>query len=172
MPLYEKQQIIGLISIIIIAGSATAGVVMLKNIQDEGTTGSASTSVSADTTTDSIASASSSSASSSTAESTTASNYADGTYTATGSFYTPDGTESMEVTITLASGTITDVSLDYSSIYNRESYMYTNMFSNSIDSYAVGESIDSLSLRRVAGASLTTDGFNNALETIRNDAAA
>lgn len=178
MPIYEKQQIIGLLSIIIIAGSATTGVILLKNLQDD--QGASSVVSSSASTTNSgneaAGTSSSSSASSTVTDATTASSvssgYKDGTYTETGSFYTPDGTESMDVTITLADGLITDVSLDYSSIYNRESYMYTNMFSQNIDSYAVGQSIDGLSLRRVAGASLTTDGFNNALEIIRSDAAA
>ncbi|MDB5167098.1 MAG: Hep Hag family protein [Candidatus Saccharibacteria bacterium] len=108
----------------------------------------------------------------STASSSSSATYKDGTYTANGSFYTPDGTEQIGVTLTLASNKITAVSIDSSSIYSGTSAEYTDRFSSGISSVVVGKNIADVQVYRISGASLTPMGFNNALSAIENEAKA
>ena len=100
-----------------------------------------------------------------------ASDYADGTYTATGSYSIPDGGETVTVTVTLVDEVITTVSTTGSASGGTSS-QFQSRFLSSYSSQVVGKSIDELSLSRVAGSSLTSEGFNAAIEEIRTDAQA
>ena len=97
--------------------------------------------------------------------------YADGTYTATGQYATPESVETIEVTITLADDVITavDVTGDPQA---RESQEYQSRFIGGISDEVVGKNIDDISVSRVAGSSLTSGGFNEAVDVIKTDAAA
>ena len=53
-----------------------------------------------------------------------------------------------------------------------ESAQYQGEFIGGIADVVVGQEIDSLSVSRVAGSSLTSGGFNQAIETIKSEAAA
>jgi uncharacterized protein with FMN-binding domain len=157
----NKTKIIGLIVVVLISTTATAGVVYLKNTNIPKvasllqTPAGGSNSASTNTTT--------------TSSSTT---YKDGTYTATGQFYTPEGSEQIGVTIALANNKVTSVSIDSSSIQSRTSYEYTALFADNISNIVVGKNINDASVSYVSGASLTPIGFDNALETIKNNAKA
>jgi hypothetical protein len=107
------------------------------------------------------------SASESTATSRT---YADGTYTAEGSYATPESVETIVVTVTLQDDVITvvDVSGDPQ---KRESEEYQSRFIGGIADVVVGQDIDAISVSRVAGSSLTSGGFNQAIDTIKSEAA-
>lgn len=165
----QRTKIIGIIIIVLLVVASTAGVVALQD-QPSTTTVSRPTSTSTSTTTESPVDTSTQSTTSTTNTPDTSTGYKDGTYSAVGGFDTPDGYEEIGVKLTIASGLISAVAIDDSSIYIRESFEYTERFIGSIDNAVIGKSIDSLSLRRVAGASLTTNGFNNALDTIKADA--
>lgn len=129
------------------------------------------------------ASASSTPASTSTSSSTTPTNtttssnsstssYKDGTYTATARYSVPHGeVNSVTATITVSGGKITQASAthDYG---DRESGMYIDSFDSSLSSAVQGESLSSISVYRIGGASLTTEGFNSVLDTIRSQAQA
>ncbi len=164
----SKTKIIGLIVIVLLTTAGTAGAVAYNNATTP-TQASTSTDTATSTTTTTTTPSTSSSSQSSTASTST---YKDGTYTANGSFTTPDGTERIGVTITLVSSKITKVSIDDSSIFSRESVQYTERFINGINSVVVGKNISDVKVSRVSGASLTPVGFNNALTTIKNDAKA
>jgi uncharacterized protein with FMN-binding domain len=97
--------------------------------------------------------------------------YADGTYTAEGSYRTPESTETIEVTITLESDVITAVEVE-GDPQAPQSEQYQGRFIGGIADEVVGQSIDEISVDRVAGSSLTSGGFNEAVETIKSDAAA
>lgn len=97
--------------------------------------------------------------------------YADGTYTATGAYRTPETVEEIEVTITLAGDVITAVEVS-GDPQARESEQYQGQFIGGISNEVVGENIDEIDVKRVAGSSLTSGGFNEALEAIRAEAAA
>lgn len=96
--------------------------------------------------------------------------YANGSYSASSSYGTPhNGSESIDVTLTVQNGIITDASISQSG-YDRESQQYQSRFASGYKSYVVGKSLSSLSLSRVSGASLTTGGFNSAVATIKTEA--
>lgn len=95
--------------------------------------------------------------------------YNDGNYTATGKYTTPGGTESISVTITLAGDTISSVSAK-GSASRGDSVQYQSKFLSGYESQVVGKDIDSVSLSRVSGSSLTSNGFNAAIEKIKDEA--
>lgn len=97
--------------------------------------------------------------------------YADGTYTADGSYQTPESVEKISVTVTLQDDVITAVSVS-GNPQKRESEEYQSKFIGGISSEVVGKSIDEISVSRVAGSSLTSGGFNQAIETIKAEVAA
>lgn len=97
--------------------------------------------------------------------------YTDGTYTATGEYNTPDGLEEIAVTVTLVDDVVTDVAVDDSKVYSREAQEYTARFISGVDRLVVGKRIDNVALSRVSGSSLTSAGFNEALASIKHEAA-
>lgn len=104
-------------------------------------------------------------------DSTDVSEYKDGTYSATGTYLSPGGRESVELTVTIKDGVITDTSLKADAA-SRESEEHQELFIDNYKTLVVGKSINGLSLSRVAGSSLTSNGFNDALDEIRDDARA
>lgn len=106
----------------------------------------------------------------STGSGSTGTGYADGTYTATGSYQTPETVETIEVTITLADDVITAVEVS-GDPQASESERYQSEFIGGIDDEVVGQNIDDISVDRVAGSSLTSGGFNDAIDAIKDEAA-
>lgn len=100
------------------------------------------------------------------------SGYKDGTYTATGSYRTPEGSEQVTVTLSLKDGVVTDSSTTFAAAQAHESKQYQSQFSSGYKQYVVGKNIDEVSLSRVSGSSLTPKGFNAALEQIKTQAKA
>lgn len=109
-------------------------------------------------------------ASASEESSATASTYADGTYTAEGSYATPESVETIVVTVTLQDDIITSVDVS-GDPQKRESEEYQGRFIGGIADVVVGQDIDQISVSRVAGSSLTSGGFNQAIDTIKSEAA-
>lgn len=138
-----------------------AAVIALSNTQQESTNESASVSPSP----------SASPSSSASAETTESSDFKDGTYTADGSYQTPGGRESIGVTVTLTGGVVTSASVEQKG-ERGESKEYQAKFASGFASQVVGKKIDEVSLSRVAGSSLTSSGFNNAIATIEDQAKA
>lgn len=97
--------------------------------------------------------------------------YADGTYEATGSYQAPSGTESIDVTITLEDGIITDVQV-VGNATDPEAKQHQGEFAGGIAGEVVGKPIDEIQVSKVSGSSLTSGGFNKAIEEIKADAAA
>lgn len=115
---------------------------------------------------------SSSSTGTSSSSSSSSSSYKDGTYTATAYYMVPHGgSNSIETKLTVSGGKITSVSTTNSASEN-ESEMYISSFKQYLSSDVVGQSLSGFYGSRIGGASLTTDGFNQTLDTIRSDAAA
>jgi uncharacterized protein with FMN-binding domain len=101
----------------------------------------------------------------------TSGDYADGTYTETGNYQSPNGTEQVDVTLTLENNAIVDVSVvGFGESPN--SKQFQGEFINGIAAEVVGKNIDELSVDKVAGSSLTSGGFNKAVEAIKADALA
>ncbi|HAS32797.1 MAG TPA: hypothetical protein DCS84_10935 [Microbacterium sp.] len=97
--------------------------------------------------------------------------YTDGTYTAEGSYATPESVEVVTVTVTLEDDVITAVEV-VGDPTNAESERYQSEFIGGIAAEVVGKDIDDVSVTRVAGSSLTSGGFTQALDQIKADAAA
>ncbi len=97
--------------------------------------------------------------------------YKDGTYTAEGSYQTPETVEKISVTLTLADGVVTDVEVK-GDPQAPETEKFQGQFVAGIAEVVEGVPIDELKVDKVAGSSLTSGGFNQALETIKEEAAA
>ncbi|MET0447233.1 MAG: FMN-binding protein [Aeromicrobium sp.] len=97
--------------------------------------------------------------------------YADGTYEASGSYQSPNGTESVDVTITLEGDVITDVEV-VGHGESPDSKRYQGEFIDGIADEVVGVDIDDISVDRVGGSSLTSGGFNQAVADIKEQAVA
>ena len=157
-----NKAIIGIIVVALIAIAATAVMIATSKKDDTANTSDSSTAQTADTsdTTDSANSATDSS-----------STFKDGTYTATGSYQTPGGQESIDLTVTLSGNTITDAKVVQNAT-GGEAAQFQSKFASGYRSLVVGKKITDVSLTRVAGSSLTPVGFNNAIEDIENQAKA
>ena len=79
--------------------------------------------------------------------------------------------ESIQVNLTLKNGVVTDVSIQNSES-DRESAAYQQDFASAYKSYVVGKQISGLRLGNVAGASDTTQGFDDAVSKIATQAQA
>lgn len=97
------------------------------------------------------------------------SQYTDGTYEATGAYSTPGGRETIEVSVTLKDGVVEDVTVTGDG--TGEARQYQNEFISAYKDRVVGKNIEAVSLSRVAGSSLTSNGFNDAIDEIKADAA-
>ncbi len=101
---------------------------------------------------------------------TTTSSYKDGTYTAVGSYTTPAGIDSLPVTLTIKDGVITEAS-STSPASNVTSQKFQQDFSKNIKQLVVGKKLSEVRLDKVSGGSLTPKGFNDAVATIKKEAA-
>ncbi|MBT2531790.1 FMN-binding protein [Arthrobacter sp. ISL-48] len=97
------------------------------------------------------------------------SGYKDGAYSADGTYVSPNGAETVGVELTLASGTVTDVKITQHPS-NPNTRKFQGEFAGGIAAQVVGKSIDQLNVSKVAGSSLTSGGFNQAVEKIKSEA--
>lgn len=95
--------------------------------------------------------------------------YQDGTYSADGTYVSPNGTETVGVELTLAAGTVTAVNITQHPS-NPNTRKFQGEFASGIATQVVGKSIDELNVSKVAGSSLTSGGFNQALDKIKAEA--
>ncbi|MBA4607765.1 MULTISPECIES: FMN-binding protein [Aeromicrobium] len=96
-----------------------------------------------------------------------------GEYEATGSYTTPDGqTQSIDVEVTLAAdGTITELDAD-GNAEGGNSEQFQGKFESGIDAQVEGRKITDLDVDKVSGSSLTSGGFNDAIDQIIGQAQA
>lgn len=95
--------------------------------------------------------------------------YQDGTYSADGNYVSPNGTETVGVELTLASGQVTGVNITQHPS-NPNTRKFQGEFAGGIAAQIVGKNIDELNVSKVAGSSLTSGGFNQAVEKIKAEA--
>ncbi|MGY4540302.1 uncharacterized protein with FMN-binding domain [Arthrobacter sp. UYNi723] len=95
--------------------------------------------------------------------------YQDGTYSADGTYVSPNGTETVGVELTLAAGTVTAVNITQHPS-NPNTRKFQGEFAGGIAAQVVGKSIDELNVSKVAGSSLTSGGFKQALDKIKAEA--
>lgn len=97
--------------------------------------------------------------------------YADGDYEAEGNYSNPGGVSEVKVELALADGKITDITVTPEAA-NGTSRMHQKDFAGGIAEVVVGKSIDELNVTKVAGSSLTSEGFNQAIDAIKDEAQA
>ncbi|MGW9404647.1 FMN-binding protein [Arthrobacter sp. NPDC055585] len=97
--------------------------------------------------------------------------FADGEYTATGSYIPPSNTkEEVTVSLTLSDGVVTELNVSTSGNHPT-SKRYQAEFTDGVQKEVVGKPIDELDVHKIASSSLTSSGFNKALDAIMNEAA-
>ena len=100
---------------------------------------------------------------------TSTGSYTDGEYSATGEYQSPGGPESIEVTVSLEGNVVTEVTVVGNAAAGN-ALRYQTEFEDGITAEVVGVNIDELAVDKVAGSSLTSDGFNDAIAQIKADA--
>jgi uncharacterized protein with FMN-binding domain len=96
--------------------------------------------------------------------------FKDGTYKATGSYTSPAGTESVEVSLTVKNDVIESVQVTPKASHPT-SRNYQALFSQGISQKVVGKKLSEVqNVGRVNGSSLTTNGFANAISAIKEQA--
>jgi uncharacterized protein with FMN-binding domain len=95
--------------------------------------------------------------------------YKDGTYSTTGVYASPAGEEKFDISLTLSNGIITDATFTgYAT--NPASINNQGRFAQGFTAQVVGKPLNELKLSVVNGASLTTKGFMDVVDTIKQDA--
>lgn len=97
--------------------------------------------------------------------------FKDGMYSASSTYYVPHGSESIDVTLTVKDNVVTDSQIQNSED-NPESAQYQEEFASQYRSDVVGKNLGSIQISYIAGASDTTQGFDDALQSIVNQAKA
>jgi uncharacterized protein with FMN-binding domain len=97
--------------------------------------------------------------------------YADGDYSAEGGYTNPGGQSTVKVDLTINDGTISKVNVTPEA-ENGTSLQFQKKFAGGIADEVVGKSLDDIAVTKVAGSSLTSEGFNKAVEQIKADAKA
>lgn len=103
--------------------------------------------------------------------STSSTTYTDGSYSAESEYSVPHGFEDIKVTVTLKNGVVTAASIQNSE-GDPESARFQENFASAYKQYVVGKNLSDINLSFVAGASDTSEGFNEALQKITTQAEA
>ncbi|MFC9835289.1 calcium-binding protein [Rhodococcus sp. NPDC127530] len=99
--------------------------------------------------------------------STGSATYEDGTYNAIGEY--GGGPSYLNVTVTISDEVIADVTVG-TMAENETSLGYQERFAAAVPDEVIGKSLDEAEVGRLAGASTCPDGFNDAIEQIREQA--
>jgi len=95
--------------------------------------------------------------------------YKDGVYSADGIYDASSGRQKIGITLTISNDVIVSASATQKAI-DPTSGAYEDYFIANYKQFVVGKSIKNLKLSSVSGATLTTIGFNNAVNLIRQQA--
>lgn len=99
----------------------------------------------------------------------TSAEYTDGAYSAEGEYVSPAGPSKILVEITIQNDSIAAVTVTPEQT-DPTAKGFQTQFANGIADLIVGRDIDILDVSRVGGSSLTSGGFNDALEKIKAEA--
>jgi uncharacterized protein with FMN-binding domain len=95
--------------------------------------------------------------------------FKDGSYSAAGDYNTPGSHESITVNLTVTNGAVTDASISQVPS-GPQAEGYQTSFRENYKPQVVGKKLSDIHLSRVSGSSLTSIGFNKALESIKSQA--
>lgn len=97
--------------------------------------------------------------------------YKDGTYSTEGNYTSPGGPETIDVTLTIKDGVVTEADV-VANATNPGSVMWQGKFVEGYKAEVIGKNLADLELSNISGSSLTPKGFNDALVEIRAQAVA
>ncbi|GAA4675945.1 hypothetical protein [Frondihabitans cladoniiphilus] len=165
----------GLSAVGVLSGCSTAASTPAQGSSDSGSTSRASSSsASSSPTSDASSGATSASddngASSSAAAGSGSGTYKNGTYTEQGTYSSPGGQELISVQLAIHDDAVQAVTVKTVKA-DPTATSYEAKFIGGISSAIVGKKIDDLHVTNVAGSSLTSQGFDDALTKIKSDAA-
>ena len=95
--------------------------------------------------------------------------YHDGSYMADGSYGSPGGQQHIAVSLTVSGNKVTDSTV-VGKATGGVAQFYQKSFIDSYKTFVVGKSLDDITVSRVAGSSLTSIGFKDALKKIKQQA--
>lgn len=95
--------------------------------------------------------------------------YKNGTYKETGNYQSPSGASSVQVKVTLVNSVVTKVTVTPDAT-DPTSKAYQDAFVGGVSAEVVGKKLNDLAVSKVAGSSLTSLGFNDAISKIKSDA--
>jgi hypothetical protein len=88
-----------------------------------------------------------------------------GTFEGSGTYLTPArGEHSVDITVTVTNDVVTDITTRYDGKDSGFSNGHQERFDAAYKSQVIGKKLSDISLSRVGGASLTTNGFNDAIK--------
>jgi uncharacterized protein with FMN-binding domain len=99
----------------------------------------------------------------------TSAEYTEGSYTAEGNYTSPAGPSKVTVEVTIENDSIAAVTVTPLAT-DPTSKGFQTQFADGIADVIVGRDIDILDVSRVGGSSLTSGGFNDAIEKIKAEA--
>ena len=99
----------------------------------------------------------------------TSAEYTEGSYTAEGNYTSPAGPSKVTVEITIQNDSIAAVTVTPLAT-DPTSKGFQTQFADGIADVIIGRDIDILDVSRVGGSSLTSGGFNDAIEKIKAEA--
>lgn len=95
----------------------------------------------------------------------------DGTYTALGEYTSPGGPSAVAVKLTLKSDTVTAITVTPKA-ENPTAQGYEGRFAAGVGTKVIGKKLSELNVTKVSGSSLTSQGFDRAIEAIEKQASA
>jgi hypothetical protein len=95
--------------------------------------------------------------------------YTDGLYAAWGAYSSPGGPQGINVAVQLKNDEVAWVMVTPSSFIG-EAAQFQSRFAQEITGEVVGKDIDQITVSRIAGSSLTSTAFNDALSEIKTEA--
>jgi hypothetical protein len=103
-------------------------------------------------------------------EETPNTSFVDGSYTTETAYFTPRRTQHvMDVTLTIENDVVTDASILWDGAVAPKTPSHSG-FDAAYKEEVIGKSLSMIDLSRVGGASLTSDAFNEAVDTIQSEA--
>ncbi len=97
--------------------------------------------------------------------------YKNGTYSASGNYFTEGEPETIGVTVTVKDDVVTGASIQ-NQARNGTSQQYQNLIVDAFGPFVTGKKLSDINPMRVSGSSLTTIGLNAALSKIQSQAKA
>lgn len=96
--------------------------------------------------------------------------YKNGTYSADGNYFSPGGSETIVVQVTLKDDVIVEAVVQANNPSGGTAERYQKIFIDNFKQFVVGKKIETIGLSKVSGSSLTPKGFNDALSKIKAEA--